>query len=90
MAFACDEDKVSPTHAFTQNGDVQDIASKSEAVVNSGVCETGCCIMGCSCCSLPSFDTEATRGFSNLLESTELVSLVRSAHTILPLRPPIS
>lgn len=89
MALACeDETEISSTYTYIQIEEKLGTNFISDEG-NHGSCDTGCCMLGCYCCSLLSVDLEPTR-YLNFCEGGTPRSSLLSAHTILPLRPPIA
>ena len=88
LALACDEAET-PGYTLFQGIDAQfdgTIIDETE----DGICDSGCCMIGCYCCSLHTIEPLSTNSLTGLTSKVTPTGSLLTAHSILPLRPPIA
>ena len=91
-ALACADDVGSTSNAsqFVVSESSHTPEHEASESIESTHCTTGCCLIGCSCCSIPPFALKVIGQINIQQKERQRLSDLLSAHRILLLRPPIA
>lgn len=88
LALACDETET-PAYTLIQGIDAQFDATIIDET-EDGICDSACCMIGCYCCSLLILEPLSTNSLTGVTTKAAPTGSLLTAHSILPLRPPIA